>query len=89
MQEHNSYWSPGGQIYYCGGRAYGVLSSGFTLDMGSEDEILKALRDGTSIGNNNVDRILMAEEVARRKQKRFQEYTPQRTKSKSGGLIVK
>lgn len=59
--ENRAYWSPGGQIFFCEGRGYGVARTGQAIIIGKESVILKALKENTSLGNNIADNILRME----------------------------
>ena len=49
---HRSYWSKGGQIYFVDGSAWGVASNLKSIYLGTEAEILKALEENKSLGDN-------------------------------------
>lgn len=65
MQEEGKktgmYWSPGGQIYFINGKAFGTASDSRTIEIGSEKEILKCLKDNKATGNKIIDNILKTE----------------------------
>jgi len=65
MQEEDkktgAHWSPGGQIYFISGRAFGITSDSRTVEIGSEEEILKCLRENKTTGNKIINDILKME----------------------------
>lgn len=65
MQEEGkrtgTHWSPGGQIYFIDGKAFGTASDSRTIEIGSEEEILRCLKDNKTTGNKITDNILRVE----------------------------
>ena len=65
MQEEGkktgAYWSPGGQICFIDGKAFGTASDSRTIQIGSEKEILGCLKDNKTTGNKITDNILRME----------------------------
>lgn len=55
------YWSPGGQICFINGKAFGTASDSRPIEIGSEEEILKCLKDNKTTGNKIIDKILKME----------------------------
>ncbi len=61
MTEHTDSWSPGGQIYFTGGQAYGVNSKLQTFIMGTEKELQEVLKSGKSFKNPLLDNIMVTD----------------------------
>ena len=60
-KKKEAYWSEGGQIYFCDGNAYSIDPNLKTVCIGSEADILKALKETKSLGNPAIDNILRLE----------------------------
>jgi len=56
-----SKWSPGGQIFFCNSKAWGIAPNLQSICLGNEADILEALKEKTSMGNNTIDNILQTE----------------------------
>ena len=71
------YRSEGGQIFFCGGKAYGLTPRLQTLCLGSEAEILQALSENKLTGHVAINNILLLElgNRGKKKTKRPLEYT--------------
>lgn len=66
-KETRNYWSKGGQIYFCDGRAYGLSDTLQTFCLGKEGDILKTLKDKTITDNPVINKILQEELMARQR----------------------
>ncbi len=54
-------WSEGNQVLFLGGKAFGVSPHLKTICIGDEKDILTALEDKKSTGNDIIDNILTLE----------------------------
>ena len=59
------YWSPGGQIFFCDGIAYGVSKDGATICLGNRDKVEKSLDGQQAAGNKIIDNIIRQDFINR------------------------
>jgi hypothetical protein len=88
-KETKDCWSEGGQIYYCGGSAYGVDNNLQTFCIGGEAEVRQALKDKKMTDNPIINKILREELSEARKQKTTPTPYPKRTRMRFGGRSAK
>ena len=61
QEQDKATWSEGGQIFFCGDKAWGVAPDLRTICLGKEAEITDALENNKATGNKTIDNILAME----------------------------